>query len=235
MWGLGPAVSFTILALHSAAWTSPLVSLMGLRTGCRSAVASSPRRRSSKPPCSRAWRCWMGASHGLYFKTSALVSTRIRERGLAELIGSSSMAFEELKEELEMIARDPPTGWCEGRCSYISGQFLYWQGMVLGPEATPYEDGFFRVVLVFSHDPLEPPEVSMSTKIFHQNVDLEGFIRAPLASPRGSVRELLTALRQLLAEPQKDHVVPEIAWMRKHHRLEHDQLARRCAQRFASV
>ena len=172
----------------------------------------------------------MGASHGLDFEMSPLYELGSVLWGFAELIGSISMAFEDLKAELEMIARDPPLGWCEGRCSYISGQFLYWQGTVLGPEATPYEDGFFRVVLVFSHS--EAPEVCISTKILHQNVDLDGFVRAPLSG--SSIRELLIALRQLLAEPSEHHVVPEIAWMRQHHREEHDQLARRCAQRFAA-
>ncbi|CAJ1358445.1 unnamed protein product [Effrenium voratum] len=149
-------------------------------------------------------------------------------------------AFARLRKELLELAEDPPAGcWCDDTASYVSHPFLYWQALVAGPEGTPYEEGLFRLVLVFKDYPWQPPDIMVTTKILHCNVALNGLVKMEVLgnwTPTRTVKELLLAFRALLASPVEAEgfaAVPEAAWLRRFHRWEHDALARQCTETFA--
>ncbi|RHZ47624.1 hypothetical protein Glove_575g42 [Diversispora epigaea] len=49
------------------------------------------------------------------------------------------------------------------------------QAWISGPEGTPYEDGYFKVKVIFGADfPSVPPKCIFITKIFHPNVSKSG-------------------------------------------------------------
>ena len=48
---------------------------------------------------------------------------------------------------------------------------------MIGPEGTPYSNGYFRLTIDFTEDPPEkPPEIKFLTKIFHLNINDIGHI-----------------------------------------------------------
>ena len=53
----------------------------------------------------------------------------------------------------------------------------HYQATMLGPPDSPFEGGIYRLNMQFSHKyPLQPPEVTFITKIFHPNISDDGKI-----------------------------------------------------------
>ena len=49
--------------------------------------------------------------------------------------------------------------------------------MIIGPEGTPYEGGFFRAILSFPLDyPQMPPKMKFISEIWHPNVHVDGLV-----------------------------------------------------------
>ncbi|CAE8599348.1 unnamed protein product, partial [Polarella glacialis] len=146
-----------------------------------------------------------------------------------------------LDEELQEVFDDPPAGCCCSSAELEGGSHLL-QVTVAGPVGTPYEGGMFNLMLCIKKDyPFSARMVSFITKIFHCNVSLDGAVSLQAAlgsswSPASSLREVISSLPRLLAEPlAMTAVVPEIAALYRLHRAEHDHLARECTQRFAVI
>ena len=54
---------------------------------------------------------------------------------------------------------------------------LHWTCLMIGPEGTPYSNGYFRLTIDFTEDPPEkPPEIKFLTKIYHLNINDNGHI-----------------------------------------------------------
>ena len=82
-----------------------------------------------------------------------------------------------------------------------------------GPEGTPYEGGFFTLVLnIPPRYPYVPPEARFSTKIYHPNIDGGGRICCSLLSlpPKGTwtpalhLSAVCASLQSLLSSPNPD-------------------------------
>ena len=58
--------------------------------------------------------------------------------------------------------------------------------MIMGPEATPYEGGFFRCSMVFPREyPLQPPKMKFLSEIWHPNVFPNGDVCISILHPPG--------------------------------------------------
>lgn len=88
---------------------------------------------------------------------------------------------------------------------------------LLGPAASPYQDGLFLVRFSFPTDyPFKPPKVKFETKIYHPNINTDGCVSMELLSsewsPALTFKKLVPAFEELLLAPNPDHpLVPEIA------------------------
>ena len=84
-----------------------------------------------------------------------------------------------------------------------------WDGVLFGPNNTPYEDGIFNLKIVFSLDyPFHPPKIFFTTSIYHPNINKDGVICLDILkeewSPVLTIDKVLLSLSSLLAEPNPD-------------------------------
>eukprot|EP00747_Dinoflagellata_sp_TGD_P171177 gnl/TRDRNA2_/TRDRNA2_204606_c0_seq1.p1 gnl/TRDRNA2_/TRDRNA2_204606_c0~~gnl/TRDRNA2_/TRDRNA2_204606_c0_seq1.p1 ORF type:complete len:158 (-),score=24.13 gnl/TRDRNA2_/TRDRNA2_204606_c0_seq1:160-600(-) len=118
-----------------------------------------------------------------------------------------------------------------------------WQGVLTGPNNTPYEGGMFEVCVRLPDDyPFSPPKVKFMTKIFHCNISPDGQINLYILhggwNPKFTLMEVLTAIKELLAKPSAspgDVLVPEVAELYLGDRCRHDTMARACTRRYAVI
>lgn len=53
----------------------------------------------------------------------------------------------------------------------------HWTCLMIGPEGTPYSNGYFRLTIDFYDDPpTKPPEIKFITKIYHLNIYNDGHV-----------------------------------------------------------
>lgn len=94
---------------------------------------------------------------------------------------------------------------------------LQWEATIKGPEYTPYQDGMFRLKIIFPVNyPFKPPKVQFITKIFHPNINSGGAICLDILkdqwSPVLTIDKVLLSISSLLADPNpNDPLVTEIA------------------------
>ena len=123
-----------------------------------------------------------------------------------------------IAKELAMISRDPAPGIS---CSATDeGKNRDLEGVILGPEDSPYARGTFRLsVGVSERYPFEPPRVRFITPIYHPNIDSDGRICLDTLkpqpqgswSPATNINTLLLSIRLLMARPNADDgLVPDI-------------------------
>ena len=114
-----------------------------------------------------------------------------------------------------------------------------WQGQIIGPEGTPYENGVFRLSISFSVDyPFKPPLIRFLTKIYHCNINGKGGICLDILkdnwTPSLTLPKVLLSVNQLLTDPcPQDPLVKSIAVQYLNHRELHDQTAREWTRKFA--
>ena len=52
-----------------------------------------------------------------------------------------------------------------------------WTCLMIGPEGTPYSNGYFRLTIDFTEDPpIKPPEIKFLTQIYHLNIYNDGHV-----------------------------------------------------------
>ena len=81
-----------------------------------------------------------------------------------------------------------------------------WEGVIFGPEDTPWDGGCFKLTMKFpSEYPRKPPEVRMNTKVFHPNFYVDGRICIDILnnqwSPIYDVKAILISIQSLLTDP----------------------------------
>eukprot|EP00210_Caulerpa_lentillifera_P000946 g916.t1 len=87
-----------------------------------------------------------------------------------------------------------------------------------GPEKTPYEDGVFKLKLVFDDDyPTNPPKGHFLTRIFHPNISTTGDVCVNVLSrdwsPDLGLSHILMVIRCLLIQPFAESALDEVAGM----------------------
>ena len=116
------------------------------------------------------------------------------------------MSIKRLKKELLEIQKDPPVNWSAG---IIDDDINTWDATIIGPEKTPYENGMFKLTIVFPETyPFKPPKVKFETRIFHPNINSYGSICLDILnkswSPALTVSKLLLSISSLLSDPNPD-------------------------------
>ncbi|PAA81717.1 hypothetical protein BOX15_Mlig020354g1, partial [Macrostomum lignano] len=146
------------------------------------------------------------------------------------------MALKRIAKELHTMQLDPPP--------YVSagplGDDLYtWQGTIVGPPDTPYENGVFYLRIQFPTDyPFKPPRLQFLTKIYHPNINAHGQICLDILqkqwSPALTINKVLLSLTSLLAEPNPDDpLVADIGRLYKTNQKEFSKQAREHTRKYA--
>ena len=146
-----------------------------------------------------------------------------------------------VKVELERLELDPPPGvsvW-----PIDPDHPLKLTSRIVGPPATPFEEGEFEVEIDLPlRYPFEPPKLRFVSPIYHPNIDSAGRICLSTLTmpPKGSwtpslnISTVMTSPRSLLAEPNvQDPLVMEICEVYKSNPDEFDRRARDWSRRLA--
>ncbi|KAJ1977743.1 Ubiquitin-conjugating enzyme E2 T [Dimargaris xerosporica] len=146
-----------------------------------------------------------------------------------------------LKRELELLARDPPTGVI---CYPEGDSLAQWTAFIKGPRDTPYEGGTFKLqVTIPDRYPFEPPQIHFKTPVYHPNIDPQGRICLNLLKmpPHGdwkpslNVATVLTSLGLLLAEPNpNDPLLVDVANEYREQPVLYATKARQSTQQYAT-
>mmetsp|Transcript_54060 Transcript_54060/g.128777 ORF Transcript_54060/g.128777 Transcript_54060/m.128777 type:complete len:203 (+) Transcript_54060:92-700(+) len=120
------------------------------------------------------------------------------------------------------------------------GDLTHWKGYLKGPEATPYEGGFFVIDIEIPADyPYSPPKMKFDTKIWHPNISSQtGAICLDVLkgewSPALTIRTALLSIQALLSAPEPDDPQDaEVANMYKTNRPLFSQTAKYWTETFA--
>ena len=149
----------------------------------------------------------------------------------------SSTAVRRLNREIATLAKDSPPGVS---ASPTNDNILNWQGLIFGPENTPYEGGIFELSMTFRDEyPFSPPKVRFMTDVFHPNVGSGGRICLDILedkwSPCMEIRTILMSIQSLLVSPGL-HAQPqgaanaEAEYLFVNNRVEYNQRVRRLVQ-----
>eukprot|EP01084_Bolivina_argentea_P090602 163221_1 len=123
----------------------------------------------------------------------------------------------------------------------VDGNLFHWKGTIYGPVESVYEGGTFLLDIRIGNDfPLYPPSIIFTTKIYHCNIDCEGYICLDVLSERYTpalcpLSKILLSIQQLLQDPNPDDpLCPEIARLYKTNREKHDAIAKQWTHKFAT-
>jgi ubiquitin-conjugating enzyme E2 D/E len=146
------------------------------------------------------------------------------------------MALRRIQKELLDLEKDPPMNCSAGP---INEDMFTWEGIIFGPDDSPYAGGVFNLVIQFPKDyPFRPPVVTFQTRIYHPNINSSGGICLDILknqwSPALTVSKVLLSITSLLTDANpNDPLVPEIAHVYRTNRAEFDEKARAYTLKYA--
>jgi|TARA_B100000282_G_scaffold270179_1_gene224064 ubiquitin-conjugating enzyme E2 D/E len=140
------------------------------------------------------------------------------------------MSLKRIKKEFEEIKNDSTLSF--SAAPNQEDNMFRWSAILNGPEGSPYENGKFKLNIVFPTDyPFKPPKINFVTKIYHCNINSSGSICLDILrdqwSPALTITKILLSLSSLLNDPNpSDPLVPDIAKKYLENKEEHDNLAK---------
>uniref|UniRef100_A0A6C0ANC5 UBC core domain-containing protein n=1 Tax=viral metagenome TaxID=1070528 RepID=A0A6C0ANC5_9ZZZZ len=146
-------------------------------------------------------------------------------------------ASKRITKELIDLKKDPP-----GDCSagpVDENDMFNWEAVIFGPSDSPYSGGIFNTTIQFPIDyPFKPPRIMFTTKIYHPNINKEGFICLDILkqnwSPALTISKVLLSVISMLTDPNPDDpLMPDIANQYKKDRAEYELVAREWTQLYA--
>lgn len=147
------------------------------------------------------------------------------------------MSSKRVAKELIDLRKDPPAGCSAGPIN--DSDMFKWEGVIMGPSDSPYHGGIFNMTVDFPTDyPFKPPRVMFTTKIYHPNINKDGFICLDILktnwSPALTISKVLLSVLSMLTDPNPDDpLVPEIANEYKHNRAQYEATAREWTEMYA--
>ncbi len=124
------------------------------------------------------------------------------------------MAARRITKEIKDFQLDAPESCSAGP---RDNNIYIWDAMIMGPSASPFQGGVFKLEIHFPTDyPFKPPKVIFNTKVYHPNINANGSICLDILkdqwSPALTIGKVLLSICSLLTDPNpKDPLVPEIA------------------------
>lgn len=125
-----------------------------------------------------------------------------------------------LRKQLAELNKNPVEGFSAG---LIDDNDIYkWEVLLIGPQDTLFEGGFFKVHLTFPSDyPLRPPKMKFITEIWHPNVAKNGDVCISILHEPGedkfgyekpeerwlpihTVETIMISVISMLADPNSD-------------------------------
>jgi ubiquitin-conjugating enzyme E2 D/E len=149
------------------------------------------------------------------------------------------MSAQRIRKELKLLQEESKSmpGCSAGP---VDDDLSTWQGIIIGPEGTPYVGGVFKLEIIFPSDyPYKAPKVTFATPIYHCNINRAGNICLDILkdkwSPVLTIGKVLLSICSLLSDPNPDDpLAPEIAEVFKNDRAKHDETAAAYTARYAS-
>lgn len=136
----------------------------------------------------------------------------------------STPARRRLMRDFKRIQKDSAGGVS---ASPLTDNVMVWNGIIIGPPDTPFEDGTFRLLLTFDEQyPNKPPHVKFTSQMFHPNVYANGDLCLDILqnrwSPTYDVASILTSIQSLLNDPNiSSPANVEAATLYKDHRSQY--------------
>ncbi|KAM8886657.1 ubiquitin-conjugating enzyme E2 G1-like isoform 1-T2 [Spinachia spinachia] len=125
-----------------------------------------------------------------------------------------------LRKQLAELNKNPVEGFSAG---LIDDDDIYkWEVVIIGPQDTLFEGGFFKAYLTFPYDyPLRPPKMKFITEIWHPNVAKNGDVCISILHEPGedkfgyekpeerwlpihTVETIMISVISMLADPNSD-------------------------------
>jgi ubiquitin-conjugating enzyme E2 D/E len=141
-----------------------------------------------------------------------------------------------ISRELADLRKDPPANCSAGP---VGEDMFTWEGVMFGPADSPYTGGIFNVSIQFPVDyPFKPPRIMFTTKIYHPNINKQGFICLDILkqnwSPALTISKVLLSILSMLTDPNpNDPLEPDIANQYVKDRASYEQTARQWTQMYA--
>ena len=148
------------------------------------------------------------------------------------------MSAQRIRKELKLLQEESKSmpGCSAGP---VDDDLSTWQGIIVGPEGTPYVGGVFKLEIIFPSDyPYKAPKVTFTTPIYHCNINRAGNICLDILkdkwSPVLTIGKVLLSICSLLSDPNPDDpLAPEIAEVFRNDRAKHDETAAAYSARYA--
>ncbi|XP_035591680.1 ubiquitin-conjugating enzyme E2 G1-like isoform X2 [Oncorhynchus keta] len=110
-----------------------------------------------------------------------------------------------LRKQLAELNKNPVEGFSAG---LIDDEDIYkWEVVIIGPQDTLFEGGFFKAYLTFPYDyPLRPPKMKFITEIWHPNGEDKFGYEKPEERwlPIHTVETIMISVISMLADPNSD-------------------------------
>ena len=142
-------------------------------------------------------------------------------------------------KEYRDLQRDPPANISAG--PILEDDMRFWKATILGAEGSPYAGGIFFLNIYFPIEyPFKPPKVQFTTKVFHPNINSNGWICLNILQDEWPValtisQVLLSIFSILTSGPpdDADPLEPCIARMYKKDRRKFEEIATSWTRKYA--